>query len=192
MDMDPGGGAPVPNTYFRPRESERGIYTEKKIGDEWTALWETDSLPEDAVVTHLTMIPYRGERVVSAYRDGINHLPEDDVKAGENVVDGMKRIALEQAGIAHAKSRHLGHFTYTAGTRNPDYPAGAKVYQALYVLEVTELADGPSDERFERRMILQRDLNQILRTNYVERRREYADALDAWLLERLKAQNTAN
>ena len=45
------GGAALPNTYFRPRESERSIYTEKRIGDEWTALWETASLPDDAIVT---------------------------------------------------------------------------------------------------------------------------------------------
>jgi ADP-ribose pyrophosphatase YjhB (NUDIX family) len=191
MDFD-GGGAALPNTYFRPRESERSQYTEKRIGDEWTALWDTASLPDDAVVTHLTLIPYRGERAVVAYKNGQGYLPEGDLKEGESVVDALKRIALEQAGIAHARSRHLGNFTYTAGNRNPDYPFGAKVYHALYVLEVTDLADGPADESFERRIILQRDLNTILRTNHVEMRREYADALDEWLLERLKAANAGN
>ncbi len=185
------GGPALPNTYFRPRESERSIYTEKRIGDEWTALWETASLPDDAIVTHVTLIPYRGERAVVAYKNGQNFLPEGDVQDGETVVDALKRIALEQAGISHARSRHIGHFTYTAGNRNPDYPFGARTYRALYVLEVTELADGPADESFERRIILQRDLNTILRTNHVEMRREYADALDEWLLERLKA-NASN
>ena len=37
MSLDPyGGDEPIPNTFYRPRESERGIYTEKKIGDEAT------------------------------------------------------------------------------------------------------------------------------------------------------------
>ena len=134
MDFD-GGGPALPNTYFRPRESERSQYTEKRIGDEWTALWDTTSLPDDAVVTHVTLIPYRGERAVVAYKNGQGNLPEGDLKEGEPVVDGLKRIALEQAGIAHARSRHIGHFTYTAGNRNPDYPFGARVYHPLYVLK---------------------------------------------------------
>jgi hypothetical protein len=57
----------------------------------------------------------------------------------------------------------------------------------LYVLEVTELGDNPSDETYGRRSILQRDLNEIIRNNHIESRREYADALDGWLLDRLKA-----
>jgi hypothetical protein len=37
---------------------------------------------------------------------------------------------------------------------------------------------------------LQRDLNELIRTNYVEVRREFADSLDPWLLERHKAQRS--
>jgi ADP-ribose pyrophosphatase YjhB (NUDIX family) len=192
MDMDPTGGAPLPATYFRPRESERSIYTEKKIGDEWVALWETRDLPEDANVTHVTLIPYRGEKAVVSWQKGVMRLPEGEVQEGESLAAAMERIAKEQCGILHAKSRHLGHFKYTAGSRNPKYPVGAITYQVLFGIEVSELADFPSDERFERRIVLQRDLNQILRTSYVEMRREYADALDTWLLERLKAQQAAS
>jgi ADP-ribose pyrophosphatase YjhB (NUDIX family) len=184
------GGAPLPATYFRPRESERGIYTEKKIGDDWRALWSTDALPEGAKVTRVTMIPYRGERAVVGWTNGTGRLPEGDVREGEDLVDAMKRIALEQAGIAHAHSKHLGHFTYTAPSLNKEVPAGTTAYHALYVLEVTELADAPTDDTYERRIVLQRDLNQILRTTQVENRREFADALDVWLLERLKSQST--
>ena len=70
--------------------------------------------------------------------------------------------------------------------------AGTTNYHALYVLDVTDLGDGPADEGFGRRIVLQRDLNEILRTNHIESRREYADALDGWLLERLKAQSAGS
>jgi hypothetical protein len=63
-------------------------------------------------------------------------------------------------------------------------------YQVLYGLEVESLADNPGDASYERRIILQRDLNNILRSSYVERRREFTDTLDWWLLERLKANLT--
>ena len=36
------------------------------------------------------------------------------------------------------------------------------------------------------------DATTILRTTQVENRREFADALDVWLLERLKAQSAGN
>jgi hypothetical protein len=107
------------------------------------------------------------------------------------VLDAIKRIASEQCGILHATSKHLGHYKYTASSFNKDFPAGATTYRVLYVLDVSELGDGPTDESFGRRTVLQRDLNEILRSNHVESRREYADALDGWLLERLKAQSAS-
>jgi hypothetical protein len=70
-------------------------------------------------------------------------------------------------------------------------PAGTTTYHALYVLDVTELGDGPADESYGRRIVQQRDLYEIIRQNHIESRREYADALDEWLLERLKAQAAA-
>lgn len=126
-----------------------------------------------------------------AWKDGTGRLPEGDVLEGESVLDAIKRIANEQVGILHATSRHLGHYTWTASSYNKEVPAGTTVYRALYVLEVSELGDNPADESFSRRIVLQRDLNEIIRRNHIESRREYADALDAWLLERLKAQSTA-
>lgn len=172
---------------FRRRESERTIYTEKKIGDEWVAIWSLDDLAPDANVTHVTVIPYRGERVVLPYKDGKYALPETDVAEGESAEDAIKRIVMEQCGIEDPKITHLGHFTYRASTLNKTVPAGTTTYDALYVLEVGSLADNPGDESYERRIVLQRDLNALLRGSYIERRREYTDALDAWLLERLKA-----
>ena len=186
--MEDGGGAALPKTYFRPRESERAAYTEKKIGDDWRAWWETESLPADARVTHVTLIPYRGERPVVAWKEGIGHLPEADTREGEDVLEAIKRVANEQCGIVHATSRHLGHYKYTASSFNKEFAAGTTTYHALYVLDVTELGDGPADESFGRRIVQQRELNEIIRRNHIESRREYADALDGWLLERLKAQ----
>jgi hypothetical protein len=109
------------------------------------------------------------------------------VREGEEADAAIRRIANEQAGILEPKATHLGHFTYTAGSLNKRYAAGTRVYDALYAVEVGDLADSPGDESFERRIILQRDLNEILRSTYVERRREYTDALDWWLVERIKA-----
>ena len=122
-----------------------------------------------------------------AWKDGTGRLPAGEVPAGEDVLDAIKRIANEQCGILHATSRHLGHYKYTASSFNKDAPAGTTTYHALYVLEVTELGDGPTDESFGRRIVQQRDLNEIIRKDHIESRREYADALDDWLLERLKA-----
>jgi ADP-ribose pyrophosphatase YjhB (NUDIX family) len=175
---------------FRRRESERTIYTEKKIGDEWVAIWSLDELAPDANVTHVTVIPYRGEKVVLPYKDGKYSLPETDVAEGESAEDAIKRIVLQQCGIQDPTITHLGHFTYKASTLNKTVPAGTTTYDALYVLEVGSLADNPGDESYERRIMLQRDLNTLLRNSYIERRREYTDTLDAWLLERLKAAKT--
>ena len=58
MGMDPygGGGDPTPATFWRPRESERGAYTEKKWGAETLAVWELTDLPADAVVTRVAPV----------------------------------------------------------------------------------------------------------------------------------------
>src|ERR1051325_6161697 len=81
MGMDPygGGGDPTPATFWRPRESERGAYTEKKWGDETLAVWELTHLPAGAVVPHVTVIPYRGDRGVVAWKNGVQTLPEEQV-----------------------------------------------------------------------------------------------------------------
>jgi ADP-ribose pyrophosphatase YjhB (NUDIX family) len=178
---------PPPANLFRPRESERSIYTEKKIGDEWVAYWTLDDIPADARVTHVTAIPYRGERVVMPYKNGGPVLPETDVAEGESAEDALKRVALETCGIDDAKVTHLGHFIYKATTLNKTLPPGSATIDGLFVLEVGSLADNPGDESYERRMVPQRELNELLRNSYIERRREYTDALDRWLLERLKA-----
>jgi hypothetical protein len=189
MSLDPfdGGGAPVPTTYWRPRESERAAYTEKKLGDEALALWETTPLPEDAVVTRVTLIPYRGERAVLAWQAGQLRLPEGDVAEGESADAAIRRIAAAQAGVLEPTAVHLGHFRRRATIFSKTEEAGAVTYQAVYGLEVGSLADFPSDSAYERRIVLQRDLNTLLRSSYVEVRREYIDSLDRWLLERLKA-----
>ena len=95
---------------------------------------------------------------------------------------------MSRCGILHATSKHLGHYRWTASSFNKEFAAGTETFQALYVLEVTELGDNPADDSYGRRSILQRDLNEIIRRNHIENRREYADALDDWLLERLKAE----
>jgi hypothetical protein len=189
MSLDPfdSGGAPLPTTYWRPRESERGQYTEKKLGDEALALWETMPLPEDARVTHVTLIPYRGDRAVVAWREGRLWLPEGDVREGEDAAAAIRRIALDQAGIQDPKESHLGHFRVRATIYSKTQEPGTITYQALYAVEVGSLADFPSDPAYERRIILQRDLNSLIRSSYVEVRREYTDSLDPWLLQRLKA-----
>ncbi len=174
-------------THFRPRESERSTFTEKKIGDETLALWEFSELPADAVVSHVTLMPYRGEKPVLAYREGRLSLPDGDVKPGESTEDAIRRVAEEQAGILDPTATHIGHFRQRATTYSKTLPPDTITYHAIYACEVGSLADFPSDSSYERRIILQRDLNTLLRSTYVELRREYTDALDRWLLARLKA-----
>jgi ADP-ribose pyrophosphatase YjhB (NUDIX family) len=188
MGMDPyGGGDPTPATFWRPRESERGAYTEKKWGAETLAVWELSDLPSDAVVTHVTMIAYRGDRGVVAWKGGVQTLPEGEAQPGEGAEAAAHRILLEQVGVSEAELKHLGHFRCRATSQHPTLPPNAITYQVLYGVEVGAIADFPTDGVHERRIILQRDLNTILRSGYVERRREYTDTLDRWLLERLKA-----
>ncbi len=182
--------SPPDPTAFRFRESERKIYTQKKIGDEWVADWTLEDIPSDATVTHVTTIPYRGERVVLPFKDGIYSLPETGVAEGETAEDAIKRVVFDMCGIQDPRIAQLGHFTYKATTLNKTLPPGSTTIDALYALEVGSLADNPGDESYERRIVLQRDLNQLLRAGYVERRREYTDALDVWLLQRLKAART--
>ena len=170
-----------------PREGERRSRTEKKLADEILATWETTELPADAVVTLVTMIPYRGEKAVLAWRDGRLLLPEGPVREGESAEAAVRRIAEEQAGILEPSLRHLGHFRCRATVHTKSQPPGTITYQALYGVEVGSVADFPADQSYERRLVLQRDLNVVLRSGYVERRLEFIDALDAWLLERLKA-----
>ena len=177
---------------FRRRESERTIYTEKKLGDDWVALWTTADLPAGANVIHVTVIPYRGERGVIPWKGGRLFLPEGDVQAGETAEGAIRRLLLEQVGIEDPSITHLGHFVLKASTLNKKLPAGTVVYDAFYVAEVGSLADNPGDESYQRRFVLQRELNEILRGGHIERRREYTDALDRWLLARLKAARVDN
>ena len=106
MGMDPyGGGDPTPVTFWRPRESERGAYTEKKWGDDTLAVWELSELPADAVVTHVTLIAYRGDKAVVAWKGGVQTLPEGEAQPGESA---------EAAAPAHpagAGRRLRGHAT---------------------------------------------------------------------------------
>jgi ADP-ribose pyrophosphatase YjhB (NUDIX family) len=152
------------------------------------AVWfRASELPEDAKVTHVTLIPYRGEKAVVAWQAGKQSLPEGDVREGERAEDAVRRVAEEQAGILEPTMQLLGYFRCRATSYHKTQAPDTITYQALYAVETGTLADFPSDQAYERRIILQRDLNTLLRSSYVEVRREYTDALDAWLLERLKA-----
>jgi ADP-ribose pyrophosphatase YjhB (NUDIX family) len=169
-----------------PREGERGAYTEKKFANGLIAIWRREELPPDAPITHVTLIPYRGERAVVSWRDGAMRLPEGAVNEGEALEDAVRRVALAQAGILDPAIKQLGHFVLKPANAKDQTPANV-TFQALIGVEAGSLADGPADESYQRRIITQRDLNTLIRENYIERRLEYVNALDAWLLERLKA-----
>jgi hypothetical protein len=151
------------------------------------AIWELSDLPDDAVVTHVTLIPYRGEKPVVAWRQGRFWLPEGDVGEGESVDAAIARVAIEQAGILEPKATHIGHLRCRATSYSKTQALGTVTYHALYGVEVGGLADFPSDTAFERRIILQRDLNTLIRSSYVEFRKEYTESLDRFILARLKA-----
>jgi hypothetical protein len=188
MSLDPfdSGTGPPPNLYRYRENDER--WTEKKYGDnEMLGVWEMTDLPAGAVVTHATLIPYRGEKAVVSWRDGKLLLPEGDVAEGEDVEAAVKRIAAEQAGILDPVVKHLGHLHMRATVYHKTQAKGTETYQALYALEVGSLADFPTDSAYERRILLQRDLNRLIRESYILFRKEYTEALDGFLLERLKA-----
>jgi ADP-ribose pyrophosphatase YjhB (NUDIX family) len=167
-------------------------YAERKLPDEILARFETSDLPEDAVVTHVTMVPYRGERPVLPWREGRFWLPAGEAKQGESALDAVRRVALEQAGIKDLKATHLGHLRCRATVHSRLQPAGTETFRVFYAVDVTELADNTTDPAYERRIVLQRDLNVLLRTQYAELRREYMETLDYFLLERLKQNAKAS
>jgi hypothetical protein len=170
-----------------PEAPGRGrVFTEKKFPDETLAMWESGDLPDDASVVHVTLYPYRGERVVLPWKDGKPVLPEGDALAGENADQAIRRVAMEQCGIAGPDITHLGHFRCRATVHSKLLPAGTITYRALYGLDVSELADFPTSPGFERRIVLQRDLLALIRDRYFEVSKEYLEALDQFVLARAK------
>ena len=188
MSLDPydSGSGPPPNLY-RYREADSN-WTEKKYGDnEMLAIWQTSELPADANVTHVTLLPYRGEKAVVAYKNGRNALPEGDVAPGEDLDAAIRRIASEQAGILDCTPTHLGHMRCRATVYSKTEESGTITYRAVYGVDVGAIGDFPGDASFERRILLQREMNTLVRDSYIELRKEYTDALDRFLLDRLKA-----
>jgi ADP-ribose pyrophosphatase YjhB (NUDIX family) len=165
-------------------------YTEKKLGGEMLAVWEKGDLPLGANVTHLTLIPYRGERPVVAWKAGRTMLPEGEVRPGETIEAAATRILHEQCGVIDPKSTPLGHLRARATSLSKTQEPGSVSYQVLYAAQAGGLADFPADEAYERRSITQRELNSLVQSGYPELRREYADALDEHLIERLKVSVT--
>ncbi|HXH23227.1 MAG TPA: NUDIX domain-containing protein [Dehalococcoidia bacterium] len=174
-------------TAYIPEAPGRGrVFTEKKFPDETLASWEATDLPEDATVVHVTMYPYRGERVVLTWREGRLLLPEGDVKQGESAEEAVRRIALEQCGITDLEMTHLGHFKCRATVHSKLLPAGTITYRALYGVDVSALADFPAAPGHERRIVMQRDLLALVRDRYFEHWKEYLEALDQFVLARAK------
>jgi hypothetical protein len=174
-------------TAFLPEAPGRGrVFTEKKFPDETLAMWEKTDLPEDAHIVHVTLFAYRGERVVLPWKDGRPALPEGDAVSGEASDAAIRRVALEQCGIAGLEATHLGHFRCRATVHSKLLPAGTVTYRALYGVDVGELADFPTAPGFERRIVLQRDLLALIRDRYFEVSKEYLEALDDFVLARAK------
>jgi hypothetical protein len=188
MSLDPfdSGTGPPPNLY-RYREADLN-WTEKKYGDnEMLGVWQSTDLPEDAVVTHVTLIPYRGEKAVVGYRNGRMLLPEGEVAPGEDVDAVIRRAAAEQAGITELTYTELGHMRCRATVYSKTQEPGTITYRAVYGVDVGAIGDFPTDPAYERRIILQREMNTLIRDTYIEMRKEYTEALDRFLLDRLKA-----
>ena len=174
-------------TAYLPEAPGRGrIFTEKKFPDETLAFWEKGELPADAQVVHVTLYPYRGERVVLPWKDGKPVLPEGDALEGESADTAIRRVALEQCGIAELEATHLGHFRCRSTVHSKLREAGTITYRALYGVDVSSLADFPSAEGYERRIVLQRDLLALVRERYWEHWKEYLEALDDFVLMRAK------
>ncbi len=172
---------------IKPEIFGHAAYAERKLPDGLLGSWERGALPEGANVTQVLLAPYRGERPVLAWRDGRLWLPEGEVAAGETADAAIRRVALEQTGIADLRYRELGHLRCIATRLSASQPEGTVTYRAFYAVEVQELADFPTDQRYERRTSIQRDINDLIRSHYVELRREYMEVLDLFVLELHKA-----
>ena len=178
------------STAFLPEAPGRGrVFTEKKFPDETLAMWETGDLPDDANVVFVTLYAYRGERVVLPWKDARPVLAEGEVREGEPAEAALSRVALEQCGIAKLEASHLGHFRCRATVHSKLLPAGAITYRVLYGVDVSELADFPAAPGFERRIILTRDLLALIRDRYFEVSKEYLEALDQFVLARVRRQS---
>jgi ADP-ribose pyrophosphatase YjhB (NUDIX family) len=161
-------------------------YAERKLPDGLLGTWEPTQLPEGATLTHVLLAPYRGERPVLTWKDRRLWLPEGETREGESPDEAVRRVAMEQVGISQLRWRELGHLRCVA-TRLSSQPEGNVTYRAFYVVEVQETADFPSDPSYERRTVTQRDINELIRSSYVELRREYMEVLDLFVLELRKA-----
>jgi ADP-ribose pyrophosphatase YjhB (NUDIX family) len=174
-------------TAYLPEAPGRGrVFTEKKFPDETLASWESTDLPEDARVVHVTLYPYRGERVVLTWKDGKPALPEGEAREAESAEAAVRRVALEQCGISELDFTHLGHFKCKATVHSKLLPAGTITYRALYGVDVSNLADFPTAPGHERRLVMQRDLLALVRDRYFEHWKEYLEALDQFVLARAK------
>ena len=172
---------------YLPEAPGRGrVFTEKKFPDETLAFWEKTALPDDATVVHVTLYPYRGERVVLPWHEGKAVLPEDDAREGESAEANVRRVALEQCGISELDFTHLGHFKCKATVHSKLLPAGTVTYRVLYGVDVGALADFPASPGYERRIVMQRDLLALVRERYWEHWKEYLEALDEFVLARAK------
>jgi hypothetical protein len=162
-------------------------YAERKLPDGLLGNWERSALPDGAAVTDVLLVPYRGEKPVLTWREKRLWLPEGATHEGETVEAAIRRVALEQAGIAELRYRELGHLRCVATRNSVKQAEGNVTYRGLFAVEVQELADFPTNDAFERRAVTQRDLNELIRSHYVEFRREYMEVIDLFVLELRKA-----
>jgi hypothetical protein len=173
--------------FVMPEVFGHAAYAERKLPDGLLANWERTPLPEDAKVTHVLLAPYRGERPVLAYKDRRFWLPEGEAHEGESVDATVRRVAMEQLGVSELRFRELGHLRCVATRLSTHQEEGNVTYRGFFVVEVVETADFPSDQSYERRTVTQRDINELIRSHYVELRREYMEVLDLFVLELHKA-----
>jgi hypothetical protein len=183
LNFDDGSQSRIPIALGR-----RGL-AEKNFGDEILANWRGDeSLPPDAVVTHVLLIPYRGERCVLAWKDGVASLPEGEVAPAESADLAIRRIAAEQAGIVDLRATHLGHWLCKATIYAKSQSPGTVTYRAVYGIEVDALSDFPSGVGYERRIVAQRDMVANIRSRHVESKVELMEALDRFIVARQRAR----
>jgi hypothetical protein len=187
--VNPFAGMAGPPEYQEPHG--RKPLTEKNFGDETFAYWQgAAELPPDALVTHVLLIPYRGERAVLSWKDGVVSLPEGEVAPGESVDVALRRIAADQAGIVALEATQLGHWLCKATIYSKSLPPGTVTYRAVYGVDVQELSDFPSGEGYERRIVAQRDLAANIRSRHVESKVEIMEALDRFIVARTRAADT--
>lgn len=111
----------------------------------------SDAVPGDRPVVSGAVVPYteEGEIVMFRHQNGLIEFPGGHVEAGESVEDGVRREAIEEAGVVLAEELHLTGYLVFDGDR----PS----YNPLYVARVERFVPVPEGTESMGRLVFRAD-----------------------------------